>query len=109
MSVTLAHKDKISFLYGKQTSRVITFVGFEVLTAVAMKSSVFWDIAPCSSVKVNRRFGYGLNLQVRRISQVRNQHEAGSKEGSGLFLGLLFDPDDGGDMSLRNVRFSLSN
>jgi hypothetical protein len=23
-------------------------VGFEVLTAVVMKSSVFWDITPCS-------------------------------------------------------------
>jgi hypothetical protein len=29
------------------------FVGFEFLTAVVMKSSVFWDVMPCSSVKVN--------------------------------------------------------
>jgi hypothetical protein len=28
-------------------------VGFEVLTAVAMKSSIFWDITPCSVLKVN--------------------------------------------------------
>jgi hypothetical protein len=27
-------------------------VGFEVLTAVVMKSSVFWDITPCSPLKV---------------------------------------------------------
>jgi hypothetical protein len=31
------------------------FVGFEALTAVFMKRSVFWDIMPCP-VKVNRHF-----------------------------------------------------
>jgi hypothetical protein len=29
-------------------------VGFEVLTPVVMKSSIFWDISPCSLLKVNR-------------------------------------------------------
>jgi hypothetical protein len=28
-------------------------VGFEVLTAVVMKSSIFWDVMPCSPLKVN--------------------------------------------------------
>jgi hypothetical protein len=28
-------------------------VGFEVLTAVVMKSSIFWDITSCSPLKVN--------------------------------------------------------
>jgi hypothetical protein len=32
-------------------------VGFEVLTAVVMKSTIFWDIMPCSPLKVNRHFG----------------------------------------------------
>jgi hypothetical protein len=43
----------------------------EVLTAVVMKSSIFYDITPCSPLKVNRRFGrtYRLNLQCRRISR----------------------------------------
>jgi hypothetical protein len=31
--------------------------GFEVLTAVVMKSTIFWDITPCSPLKVNQRFG----------------------------------------------------
>jgi hypothetical protein len=31
--------------------------GFEVLTAVIMQSSVFWDITPCNPLKVNRCFG----------------------------------------------------
>jgi hypothetical protein len=41
-------------------------VRVEVLTAVAMESSIFWDIQPCSPVKVNRRFGgpYRFHLQV---------------------------------------------
>jgi hypothetical protein len=32
------------------------FVGFEVLIAVVMKSSIFWDITLCKPLKVNRRF-----------------------------------------------------
>jgi hypothetical protein len=32
-------------------------VGFKVLTAVVVKSTVFWDITPCSPLKVKRRFG----------------------------------------------------
>jgi hypothetical protein len=32
-------------------------VGFEALTAVIMKSSVFWDTTPCSPLKVNQRLG----------------------------------------------------
>jgi hypothetical protein len=46
-----------------------------------LKNSVLWDITPCSPLKVNRSFGTTcrLHLQCRRISQARNQHEAGSK------------------------------
>jgi hypothetical protein len=32
-------------------------VEFEVLRAVVLKSTIFWDITPCSPLKVNRRFG----------------------------------------------------
>jgi hypothetical protein len=44
------------------------------------KSSIFWDITPCSVLKVNRRFGqiYRLHLQ-GRISQARCSVEAGGK------------------------------
>jgi hypothetical protein len=36
-----------------------------------LKSSIFWDITPCSPLKVNRRFGgtRTLHFQGRRISQ----------------------------------------
>jgi hypothetical protein len=32
-------------------------VGFAVLTAVVMNSTIFWDITWCNPLKVNRRFG----------------------------------------------------
>jgi hypothetical protein len=53
-------------------------VGFEVLTAVVMKSIIFWGITQCSLLKVIGRFGgtYRLHLQGRRISRARNQLES---------------------------------
>jgi hypothetical protein len=56
--------------------------GFEVPTAVVMKSSLFWDITPFSPLKVNRRSGETrrLHLQGRRISQARTRIKAGGKE-----------------------------
>jgi hypothetical protein len=79
-------------------------VGFEVLTAVVMKSSIFWDKTPCSPLKPIRCFGgtRRLHLQGRRISHARNHHEAGTKQ-SKLHAGL-FDPEDG-NIFLRNVGY----
>jgi hypothetical protein len=31
----------------------LVFVGFEVLIAMVMKSTIFWDVTPCSPLKVN--------------------------------------------------------
>jgi hypothetical protein len=55
-SVGRAHKDNY-----KQTYHV----GFEVSTAVVMKSIIFWDMTPRSLLSCNRRFGgtYRLHLQ----------------------------------------------
>jgi hypothetical protein len=60
------------------TASVLRFVGSEVLTAVVMKSSMFWDITPCSQLKVNRRFTgtCHLHLQGRRKSRARYQRES---------------------------------
>jgi hypothetical protein len=43
----------------------------ERVGAVVVKSSVVWDITPCSALNVNRRFGgtCRLHLQGRRISK----------------------------------------
>jgi hypothetical protein len=35
----------------------IKFVGLDVLTAVTMKSTYFWDVAPRGLVQYSRRFG----------------------------------------------------
>jgi hypothetical protein len=44
---------EIPMFYGIGSS----IVRFEVLTVAVMKNIVFWDITPCSSLKVNWRFG----------------------------------------------------
>jgi hypothetical protein len=43
-------------------------VGFEVFTAVVLKSNIFWDMTQCSPSSFNRRFGgtFRLHLQGRR-------------------------------------------
>jgi hypothetical protein len=56
-------------------------VGLEVFTAVVMKSIIFWDMAPCTPLSFDRPATCLL---------------------AGL-LKLFFDPEDGGDMFLRNV------
>jgi hypothetical protein len=46
----------------------IKFVGFEVFTAVVLKSIFFWDMTPCSALSGTRRFGgtYLLHLRTTR-------------------------------------------
>jgi hypothetical protein len=60
----------------------VYFAGFEVLTMVAMKSSLFCDKTLRSLVKVNQYFRgtYHRCLQGWIVSQETNQHEAGSKQ-----------------------------
>jgi hypothetical protein len=56
------------------------YVEFYALTAVITKSSIIWDITPCGQVEANLCFG-GINcfhLQGVRVSQGRNQNEAGN-------------------------------
>jgi hypothetical protein len=50
-------------------------VGFEVLTAVVMKSSIFWNIMSYSPLKVNRRFlrTCRLHFQGRNMEQVASR------------------------------------
>jgi hypothetical protein len=66
----------------------LKYVGFEVLTEVVMKTSIFWDITPCSPLKDNRRFRGALLATCFH---------------AGFLLGLFFNPEDGGDMFLQNM------
>jgi hypothetical protein len=56
------------------------YAGFQFLTTVVIKSSVFWDVTPRSPLKVKRRFGgtHPLHLKGRRIRQARHQRESSS-------------------------------
>jgi hypothetical protein len=67
-------------------------VGFEVFTAVVMKSIIFWDMTQCSPSSFNRRFGeaYRLHLQGRRNKFSKNQQA--SKQICWVFLNLFLRP-----------------
>jgi hypothetical protein len=73
-----------------------------------MKSSFFWDVTPCILLKVNRHFGRTpcIHLQRRRISQARNS--ASHLLRAGFLLCLLFVPEDGSEVILRNVCWLLT-
>jgi hypothetical protein len=74
-------------------------MGFEVLTAVVMRSYIFWHITSCSPLKVKRRFAgtCRLHLQGRRTGQTSS---ACHLLHSAFLLALFFDPEYGGDMFL---------
>jgi hypothetical protein len=47
-------REKSSFLQFSAVRTECMYVGSEVLTAVVMKSTIFWDITPCSPLTVRR-------------------------------------------------------
>jgi hypothetical protein len=73
---------------------LFSFVRFQFLIVMVMKSSIFWDITPLTG---------HLHFQGRRISQGRNQREASSK--LLYYFGLFFDPEDGGNLFLWKVHW----
>jgi hypothetical protein len=51
------------------------FVGFGILTAVVMNSAIFWDMTPCSPLKVNRCFGGTLPPSSGSINKLSKKPE----------------------------------
>jgi hypothetical protein len=94
----------LTIVTADKTSTARKYVRFEVLTAVVMKISIFWDITSTSPFKVNRYFGgtCRLHLQGRRISQVKTPDMFTTWFRAAILLGLFFDREDGGDIFLRN-------
>jgi hypothetical protein len=96
------------FTYNKNIVIYIYLVRSEILTETVMKSSIFWDITPCSPLNVNRRFGGTCRFRLlgRRESQARISVKSGGKQHyfhAGFLLGLFLEPEDGRNMFLRNV------
>jgi hypothetical protein len=72
-------------------------VGLEDLTMAIMKTSVFWGITSCSSLKVSRRFGGICRLSSESKNKpARNQPESGWQDLSINFQlnAWCYTPDD---------------
>jgi hypothetical protein len=72
-----------------------------------MKSTAFCHVTSSSSLKANRRFGgtFRVRLRGRRRSRQEMDMKADGMRSSraSLLLGLFFDPEHGGNVSVRNV------
>jgi hypothetical protein len=83
------------------------YVAHEVLTAVVKKSSIFWDITPCSPLKAKWRFGGTYGLHLARLKMKLWKKSAWSRQQAqflvGFLLGLLIYLEDGCDMYLWNI------
>jgi hypothetical protein len=55
--VLIEHVEPITFSEFNNEEVKVTIVGFQALTAVVVKCSIFWDINQCCVLKINGRFG----------------------------------------------------
>jgi hypothetical protein len=79
---------------------------------IRLKIVAFWDITPCTQLKANRRFGgtYHLYLQGRKKIEQDNSVKAGGKSSFiCAILVRLFDPENEGEMFLRNIGWLSTN
>jgi hypothetical protein len=72
-----------------------------------MNNMVFRVVAPSGSERAHHFRGTDcLHLQGSRVSQARNSSLLTAS--AGFLLGILSNPEDGGDMSLQNIGLSLN-
>jgi hypothetical protein len=93
-------------------SKWLFLLGFEVLTAVVMKSTIFWDITPCSLLIVNQHFRGTFRLHLQGRKNKLSNKPAWKQNAAFCLLpafmlvycpAYFFDSEDRGDMFLRNV------
>jgi hypothetical protein len=97
-TVSGADRRKVWYPELPHLSRIATEI-YEVLTAIIMKE--FYLLGYNAIYSVDKQLTFRRNL-------ARNERETGSTRSFSLsrasfLLGLIFDPEDGGDMFLRNV------
>jgi hypothetical protein len=87
--------------------KTLNSVGFEVLAEVTKKSTVFWVVTPCSPERA-RLLGrtYRFYLQGRRVREESKQQLSLPPGSAGFLPCLLFNPEDRGDIFIRNVGLS---
>jgi hypothetical protein len=72
-----------------------TNAGLQILIAVIVKNSIFWDITPCGLLEVKNQCSGTKSKPIKKPGFCLLY--------PGYLFGLLFDAEDGGDMFLRNI------
>jgi hypothetical protein len=110
----LCDYDRLSFIFTIWTAVTysIEFLPTELantneyITAMVVKSVISWDITPCSPLIGNWRFEgtFRVHLEVEEEAK----EETSMKQVADFLLALFFDPEDGGDMFLRNISWLIT-
>jgi hypothetical protein len=59
---------------------VLSLLDLRFLTVVIMKSTIFWDVMPCSKIEIHKYFGeiYHFHLKDQQVNQASNKQAASS-------------------------------
>jgi hypothetical protein len=104
-----SHRRLFKNLNIKVCKNINFHVGFEILTAMVMQSTIFRDIMSCSPLKVNRRYEgtYRPNLHGRRIN--RAGYLLVTCFHASVSFALFLDPEDVSNIFLRNFGWLSTN
>jgi hypothetical protein len=98
-------RSKLHNLKWKKHANLLICIRFEVLTAVAMKSPIYYAITLCCPLKINQRFGRACLHVQGQAKQEASVKKVPSRAMVHVpfFFSLFFDSYDGGYIILRNV------
>jgi hypothetical protein len=77
---TLTFSETDTCRFSDYTFSQLSFVGFDILTVVATKTTIFWAVAPCSSVQAHRRFGVTYCFHFEGCSKPSNKPAGGRRQ-----------------------------